>query len=63
MFHEWRRLYQPQVEFFTPCGAVATGGGIVFVPSLSVLLIHGRSSDPEMGPYLPRVAPTLRTPG
>ena len=57
----WRWLHEPQpISYFvsasgvgvsTPCGAVSTGGTIVFVPDVLELQKYGRISHPGMGPY------------
>ena len=45
----------------TPCGTVSTRGTTVFVLVVLQLEMHGRISDPRMGPYPPRVALAPRT--
>ena len=45
----WRWLYEPQIGGSTPCRALSTQGGTVFVPGLLELWICGRVSGPGMG--------------
>ena len=67
-----RWLYEPQVGVqqaasgvgvSTQCGAVSTRETIIFVAGLLELYMHGRIHAAGMGPYPPRVALALQTPG
>ena len=55
-------IYEPQVVFSTPWGAVSTRGTTVFVSGLLELWMDRRISDLGMGRYPPRVALSLRNP-
>ena len=50
-----QRLYT-SIGVSTPCGAVPTRGGAVFVPGLFELKMYGMVHDPGMGSYPLQVA-------